>query len=99
MRVVLISKPYLCITEWFPNNFMKLNEDKCHFVILSTKRDTEIAIKIEEAPIKDSKEQILLGITLDQSVFFEIHVKDLGRKASQNLMLLPVYPAIWSRKS
>ena len=61
-----LERDALKITEQFSNNFMKLNEDKCHLMI-GAKRDTEITIKIGEACIKESKEQRLLGITLDQS--------------------------------
>ena len=25
------------ITKWFPNNYMKLNEDKCHLMIFGAK--------------------------------------------------------------
>ena len=52
------------------------------------KRDTEITIKIGEAPIKESKEQNLLGITLNQSLSFKTPVKDLCRKANQKLHAL-----------
>ena len=78
-----LKRDALKITEWFPNNFMKLNEDKCYLMIFGAKRDNEITIKTGEAPIKKSKEQNLLGITLDQSLSFKTHAKDLCRKASQ----------------
>jgi len=63
----------LKITEWFPNSFMKLNEDNRHLMIFGAKRDTEITIKIGEARVKESKEQNLLCITLDQSLSFKTH--------------------------
>ena len=47
----------LKITEWFPNNVMKLIEDKCHLMIYGVKGDTEVTIKIGETCIKESKEQ------------------------------------------
>ena len=60
-----------------PNSFMKPNEDKCHLMIFEAKRDTEIDIKIGETPNKENKEQNLQSITLDQSLSFKTHVKDL----------------------
>ena len=32
-------------TEWFPNNYMKLNEGKCHLMIFGAKEKYEISIK------------------------------------------------------
>ena len=57
-------------------------------LIFGVQQDTEITVKIEEACIKESKEQNLLGITLDQSFSFTTHLKTLCRKASQKLHAL-----------
>ena len=73
----------LKITEWFPNNGMKLYEDKYHLMILGSKRSNEATIKIGEACVKESTEEILLGITFDQSLSFKQHAKALCKKASQ----------------
>ena len=32
--IMHLENDALKITEWFPNNYMKLNEDKCHLMIL-----------------------------------------------------------------
>ena len=42
----------LKITEWFPNNLMKLNEDKCHLMIFGARGGNEIPIKIGEVCVK-----------------------------------------------
>ena len=73
----------LKITEWFPNNCMKLNEDKCNLMIFGAKGSNETTIKIGEACVKESTEENLLDITLDQSLSFKQHVKALSKKASQ----------------
>ena len=78
----------LKITEWFPNNFMKLNEDKCHLMVFGTRGGNEITIKIGGACVKESTEENLLGITFDQSLSFKEHVKTLCRKAGQKLHAL-----------
>ena len=44
----------LVISEWFPNNRMKLNEDKYHFMIFGEKSN-EVSVKIGEASVKESK--------------------------------------------
>ena len=78
----------LKITEWFPNNFMKLNEDKCHLMVFGARGGNEITIKIGGACVKESTEENLLGITFDQSLSFKEHVKTLCRKAGQKLHAL-----------
>ena len=44
----------LVISEWFPNNRMKLNEDKCHLMIFGGKSN-EVSVKIGEASGKKAK--------------------------------------------
>ena len=75
----------LKITVWFPNNFMKINDDTCHLMIFGVKVDHEITIKIGEDCVKESTEENILGITFDQSLSFKGHVKTLCRKAGQKL--------------
>ena len=78
----------LKITEWFPNNSMKLNEDKCHLIVFGARGGNETTIKIGDACVKESSEENLLGITFDQSFSFKEHVKTLCRKAGQKLHAL-----------
>ena len=78
----------LKITEWFPDNFMKLNEDKCHLIVFGARGGNEITMKIGEAFVKESLEEILLIITFDQSLSFKEHVKTLCRKGGQKLHAL-----------
>ena len=46
--------------EWFENNFMKLNQNKCHLVISEYKHDS-IWAKTEEEIIRERKNRKLLG--------------------------------------
>ena len=46
--------------EWFRNNYMKLNEDKCHLIVEGYKHES-IWAKIGDARIRDSNKQKLLG--------------------------------------
>ena len=89
----------LRITEWFPNNFMKLNEDKCHLMSFGAKGNNEISIRIGEACVKESTEENLLGITFDQSLSFKQHMKALCKKAGKNSMHSPEYHVTWTLKN
>ena len=86
--IMHLENDALKITEWFPNNCMKLNEDKCHVMIFGAKGSNETTIKIGEARVKESTEENLLGITFDQSFSFKQHVKALCKKACQKLHAL-----------
>ena len=67
---------------------MKLNVDKCHLMIFSSKGSNEITIKIGEARVKEITEENLLCITFDQSLSLKQHVKALCKKASRKLHAL-----------
>ena len=71
--------------EWFKNNHMKANGDKCHLLIT---RDTNVTAKIGEFDVKNSSEEKLLGVKIDSKLSFENHVSSLCKKASQKLHAL-----------
>ena len=72
---------------WFENNYMKLNNSKCHLLI--TSRSPEIFwAKVGSQVIWESHEQKLLGITLDKRLKFDKHVLNLCKKASGKLTAL-----------
>ena len=63
--IVHLEHDALKITEWFQNNSMKLNEDKCHLIVFGARGGNETTIKIGDACVKESSEENLLGITFD----------------------------------
>ena len=77
----------LLISEWFRNNYMKLNDDKCHLMIFGEKSNG-LSIKIGSVTITESREEKLLGVTLDKQLSFKTHVQSLCKKASQKLLAL-----------
>ena len=85
--LVWLSNDALAISEWFPNNPMKLNKDKCHLIIFGGKSN-EVSVKIGEANAKESKEEKLLGIVSYQTLSFIQH----ARKPVKNFMPLLAGP-------
>ena len=51
-------------TEWFENNSMKLNQDKCH-LLASGFTYENVWVKIGKTNIWESKKQKLLGVEID----------------------------------
>ena len=73
--------------EGFENNFMKLNQDKCHLLVSEHKHETVWA-KIGEAEIWESNKQKMLGIVIDRNLNFDEYVFDLCKKAGRKLSVL-----------
>ena len=59
--------------EWFESNYMKLNDDKCHFFPSRYKHEMIFA-KVVEIRIWESEKQKLLGVTIDKYLKFEEHI-------------------------
>ena len=64
---------------------MVTNAGKCH---LLTSTSEEVSVKIENEIIKNSLQEKLLGIVVDNRLTFEPHVKNLCKKAGQKLHAL-----------
>ena len=71
--------------EWFSDNFLKANADKCH-LILST--DEPFPINIDNEVIKNSNNKKLLGINLNNRLGFDTHVVNICSRVSKKLHAL-----------
>ena len=67
------------------NNEMKANADKCHF-LLST--NEKLKASISNYTIINIDKEKLLGVTIDNHLKCESHIKNLCSKASQKLYAL-----------
>ena len=61
------------IIEWFGNNYMKLNEDKCHFMIFGERTNQDVVVNIGNCTVDNSQEEKLLGVLIDSNLNFEKH--------------------------
>ena len=68
--------------EWFANNFMKLNADKCHLLVIGQRCDDPVAVTIGSAEVVNSSEEKLLGVHIDSKLSFDHHVSKLCQRAS-----------------
>ena len=76
----------LKIAEWFPNNFKKLNGDKCHLMVFGDKSN-DVTLNIGSITIKESTEEKLLGVILGKNLGFKQQVKSICKKAGQKLVI------------
>ena len=58
---------------WFDNNYMKLNKDKCHFMV-SNNITEHLWAKVDDGLIWESCEEKLLGIINDKNLNFNSHL-------------------------
>ena len=59
----------LITIEWFESNSMKLNQDKCHFLVSGHKHE-HLWVNIGKSKIWESKSERILGVTVDQNLKF-----------------------------
>ena len=79
------------LNEWFINNGMKLNEDKCQFMLIEsshTIRNEKAKVKIADSTIEEIKKGKLLGITFDKNLTMHDHIKHICKQASNKLYAL-----------
>ena len=74
----------LLAIEWFQNNYMKLNEKKCHLLISGFKHEI-VCANIGEIKIWESEEKKLLGLNIDRDLTFTSHISKICAKAGQKL--------------
>ena len=75
------------VAKWFSDNYMKLNDDKCHLMILSDK-SSKATVAIRNSIISESDYEKLLGMTFDKKLSFRKHVEGLCKMANQELHAL-----------
>ena len=80
-----LEKSSKSIFEWFENNGLKGNPDKCH--LLLSKNDNFEA-NINENRISNTRFEKLLGVTFDNQLNFNHHISKICKTASNKLHAL-----------
>ena len=70
--------------DWFENNYMELNKDKCHLLVAGHRYEILWA-NIGGTRIWKSKNKKLLGLTIDRNLDLDNHVFTLCRKGGRKL--------------
>ena len=82
-----LEQDVIQLSTWYPENYMKLNADKCHPMIFGEKKD-KMTLHVGKAVLEESDKETLLGVTLDTKLNFKTRVQTLCKKASQKLHAL-----------
>ena len=83
----------LLAIEWFESNYMKLNTDKCHLIVAGSKHE-HVCAQIGNDLLWEGREYRLLGLTIDNQLKFDTHIKSLVKTAHQKLSALIRYAGI-----
>ena len=76
------------VIKWFTDNFMKLNTDKCHLLILGRNSNQQVTVNVGDSVIENTEEEKLLGVVIDKKLNFETHISTLCKKAGNKLSAL-----------
>ena len=71
---------------WFENNYMKLNQDKCHFLTCGTHE--HLWVRVGDVKIWESQSENLLGMIVDKKLSFDVHLRTLCKKVNQKVSAL-----------
>ena len=85
--VDIIENDASILIKWFRENYLKMNEDKCHLLITNQENKSVSAI-IGKETIKNSESAKLLGITIDNQLRFDKHVAIICEKENLKLHAL-----------
>ena len=79
----------LIAIDWFENNYMKLNRDKCHFLFSGNKHE-HLFVRVGEHQIWESQSEKISGVTIDTKLMFVNHIKNILASAGKKSALVRI---------
>ena len=76
-------------SEWFYENYIVLNQNKCHFLTLGFNKLFP-DFSFENTMIKNVTEEKILGIVIENNLNFKSRMKKICEKADQKLSALAI---------
>ena len=76
------------VTQWYKVNLLKVNPSKYQTIAIdpkSSKKEpaVELSLQIDNQVVKSSDKLTTLGVTIDDKLTFNEHIKDISKRASQ----------------
>ena len=71
--------------EWFKNNLLKSNAEKCHLLVSANDR---VSMYVDGFKIDKSDTEKLLGVKFDKKFTFDDHISDICKKAVRKISAL-----------
>ena len=74
-----------CLFEWFKNNLLRSNADKCHLLFSTNER---VSINLDGFKRDKSDTENLLGVKFDKKLTFDDYISDICKKAGRKIYAL-----------
>lgn len=84
------------LNNWLSANRLTLNVQKTHYIDFSTKKDSEISLKISDKQIERVKETKYLGIILQENLKWEKQISSIITKLNKQIPLYYALKTIFS---
>ena len=84
----ILIKSFLPLQKWFYDNYMVLNQGKCCYMSFGSNPDKRDLILEDSTKIPSAEEYAILGVTIDNRLTFNNHLKNLCKKIANKLNAL-----------
>ena len=82
-----LRKGFEVVIIWFFENCMILNSTKCRYMSLGENKERD-TFEFENISLNISKQEVILGLTIDFKLSFDGQIKNICRKARQKFFTL-----------
>ena len=83
----MLSSDFMIVEDWFFENYMILNPEKCYFMCIGKNGSNSGLLNPGDLNLENCKEVEILGIMIDRNLNFKGHIKNIRRKSGQKLTL------------
>ena len=81
----ILENDSIKLFNWFSDNMMKVDKDKCHLIVSSNEH---VSMKLDNIEIENSNCERLLGVKIDSKLNFKEHLDGIIKKASRKINAL-----------
>ena len=78
-----LKQEFSILSNWFYNNYMVLNSEKCHFMLLAVKENEQFDMIYNGITLKYSSHEKILGVTIDNKLCFHKHIINLCKAVNK----------------
>ena len=83
----------------FRDNFMKLDAEKCHLLVLGQSSNDSVIVRIGNSEVVNSTEERLLGVQIDSKLFLTMVSRNCPKRPAIKFTYLLPYRYLWVRSS
>ena len=89
----VLLKDLKVATDWFFENYKSLNPTKCHYMCHGKNKEND-TFNFRNISLKNSKEEVILGLTTDNKLSFDNHIRKFVEKQFKRLVHYQEYQII-----